>query len=34
MTSAANLTGIKLSGYLFSKLMSGQYMRLPERLKD
>jgi branched-chain amino acid transport system substrate-binding protein len=32
--SAADLTGIKLSGYLFSKLVNGKYTRLPDRLKD
>ena len=32
--SAPDLTGIKLSGYLFSKLVNGQYTRLPDRLKD
>jgi branched-chain amino acid transport system substrate-binding protein len=32
--SAPDLTGIKLSGYLFSKLVNGQYTRLPDRLSD
>jgi len=32
--SADDMTGIKLSGYIFSKLVNGQYTRLPLRLKD
>ena len=32
--SADDMTGIKLSGYIFSKLVNGQYTRLPTRLKD
>jgi branched-chain amino acid transport system substrate-binding protein len=32
--SAPDMTGVKLSGYLFSKLVNGQYTRLPDRLKD
>jgi branched-chain amino acid transport system substrate-binding protein len=32
--SAPDLTGIKLSGYLFSRLVNGQYTRLPDRLND
>lgn len=32
--SADDMTGIKLSGYIFSKLVNGQYTRLPTRLND
>jgi branched-chain amino acid transport system substrate-binding protein len=32
--ASPDMTGIKLSGYLFSKLVNGQYTRLPDRLKD
>jgi branched-chain amino acid transport system substrate-binding protein len=32
--SADDMTGIKLSGYIFSKVVNGQYTRLPTRLKD
>ena len=32
--SAPDMTGIKLSGYIFSKLTNGQYTRLPDKLKD
>jgi branched-chain amino acid transport system substrate-binding protein len=32
--SAPDMTGIKLSGYIFSKLVKGTYTRLPYRMKD
>jgi len=32
--SAPDMTGIKLSGYIFSKLVDGKYTRLPFRIKD
>jgi branched-chain amino acid transport system substrate-binding protein len=32
--SQPDMTGIKLSGYIFSKLVNGQYTRLPYRMKD
>lgn len=32
--SADDMTGIKLSGYIFSKLVNGVYTRLPFRIKE
>ena len=32
--SAPDMTGITLSGYIFSKLVNGVYTRLPTRLND
>jgi len=29
-----DMTGIKLSGYIFSKVVKGKYVRLPDRMKD
>jgi branched-chain amino acid transport system substrate-binding protein len=31
---APDMTGIKLSGYIFSKVVKGTYIRLPYRMKD